>query len=83
MSGLEAEEVAAFDEELAAVVEVAGAAGEDGLGGIALADCSGLEGAEGVVEVLQVVVPAYVDDGAGVWEPGEQGLGLDLLGALE
>jgi len=80
----ETEEITRFHEELTAVVQIAGAAGEDGLVGIAaFRRAEWIRGAHDVIVILQVVVPADVDNGAGMRQPGEQALRLHLLGALQ
>ena len=75
---LEAKKITRLDEELAAIVEITGAARKDGLIGAAVAGPP-KSGAELMIVVLQIVVIPDVNDRARVRQPCEKCLRLHLL----
>ena len=79
---LEAKQITRLDEELAAIVEITGAARKDGLIGAAVAGPP-KSGAELMIVVLQIAVIADVNDRARMWQPCQERLRLYLLRASQ
>ncbi len=73
----EAEEIRGLDEDLAAIVQIVQRPRGDCVVGVAGA--VGETVAKRAAEVLQIVVIADIDSRAGMRQPGEEGLGADLL----